>query len=362
MPAPSTLDPRPILLPEDVYEMTLPVACMDFQSRVGRPARGDSGPMPAVLVLTRTGDGEVDELSLRLAAAGIPLVRVDSDRIRGEAFVWDPQANVVTFDGASFSPAVCWVRSFYRSAIECRGDVALDRYVRDQWSALVPALTLRAGTVVLNGECDMARPDRLSQQAAARAAGFRVPASVVATDLAAAAALVPGDGDLMVKTLGDHFVEHDPGRLAGLFPCRFSRPDLAALPLEPAPVIVEEFVASTRELRVQAVGRQLFAFEVEKAAPHTPWTDPASLHVDEVDLPARLRRPLLDLLAHWSLDVAAFDVLESSEGPVFLEVNPTGDWLSFEARTGSSPVTDAVVELLCNRFYAHVNPTQGRVR
>ena len=362
MPAPATVD-APILLAADEYEVALPATSLDFQSRVGRPSGNDGLPVPAVLVLTRAADAEVDELSLRLAAAGVPMVRVDSDRVRGESFTWDVTSGIVRFDGATFTPAVCWVRSFYRSSVaRSASDTGVDRYVRDGWSQLVAALAAGPTSSVLNAGCDMARPDHLSQLAAARAAGFRVPVTVVTTDLAAGAAHIPGHGDVVVKALADHFVEHVPGRLAGAFPRRVTRHDLAGRPLEPTPVLLQEFVAARRELRVQAVGEQLFGFEVDKAAPHVLWTDPASVRVRPVEVPPAVARGLLRLVAHWQLDVAAFDVLESADGPVFLEVNPTGDWLSFEACTGSSPITDAVVDLVGQRFITHATPTQGSNR
>ena len=45
------------------------------------PPAGEPGkPSPCVLILSRAADRDADELSLRLAAAAVPVVRVDSDR------------------------------------------------------------------------------------------------------------------------------------------------------------------------------------------------------------------------------------------------------------------------------------------
>ena len=208
----------------------------------------------------------------------------------------------------------------------------------------------------------MSRPGVPAQLAAAVGAGLRVPTTMITTDLAEAARSIAGDGDLVVKTLGDHFVETVPGRLDAVLPRRVARRDLVDRPTEPAPVLVQEFVASTRELRIHAVGEHLVGFEVAKPSPEAPWTEPDSVTARAIVVPEHLRAPLHRLMTRLRLDVAAFDVLETDDGPVFLEVNPTGDWLNFESRAGVAPVTAAVVDLLTDRFAQHAPPDEGSNR
>lgn len=349
---------RPLLFSSSNHEMVLSADSTDFQVCIGRPS-GQTAPGRAVVLLTRAGDREADELSLRLAARDVPVVRFDSDRVGRAPLHWDVSSATCTFDGSVFVPTVCWVRSFYRSSITATGDVAADIYVTDNWTAVAAAIAEDPGSDTINGDADMSRPGVLAQLAAATRAGLRVPTSVVTTDLAHAARSIPGDGDVVVKTLGDHFVEVVPGRLVAVLPRRVTRRELAGRAAEPAPVLVQEFVASTRELRIYGVGDQLFGFEVVKTSPEAPWTDPDSVTVREVAVPVGLRRPLHRLMSRLRLDFGAFDVLETADGPVFLEVNPTGDWLSFESRAGITTVTDAVVDLLTVRFAHHVPPPEG---
>ena len=349
---------RPLLFSSSNHEMVLSADSTDFQVCIGRPS-GRTAPGRAVVLLTRAGDREADELSLRLAARDVPVVRFDSDRVGRAPLHWDVSSNTCVFDGSVFIPTVCWVRSFYRSSIAATGDDTADTYVTDNWSAVAAAIAEDPGSDTINGDADMSRPGVLAQLAAAARAGLRVPTSVVTTDLAHAARSIPGDGDLVVKTLGDHFVEVVPGRLVAVLPRRVTRRELADRAAEPAPVLVQEFVASTRELRIYGVGDQLVGFEVVKASPEAPWTDPDSVTVRQVAVPVHLRRPLHRLMSRLRLDVGAFDVLETADGPVFLEVNPTGDWLSFESRAGITTVTDAVVDLLADRFANHASPPEG---
>jgi glutathione synthase/RimK-type ligase-like ATP-grasp enzyme len=111
-------------------------------------------------------------------------------------------------------------------------------------------------------------------------------------------------------------------------------------------VLVQEFVPSLRELRIFAIGGRLLTFAVEGTAAGGIWTDPGKVKVACTLIPGELERPLLSLIQRWNLDVAAFDVLETSDGPVFLEVNPVCGWLFFESRAHSQLVSAAVADFL----------------
>ncbi|GAA3026637.1 hypothetical protein [Streptosporangium longisporum] len=84
-----------------MFRAALSAQSLDFQSLVGRPARYDDDCIPCVLILTRADDREADHISLRLAAAGIPLLRIDSDRCAGTELVWDVFRGIVHVGGTT---------------------------------------------------------------------------------------------------------------------------------------------------------------------------------------------------------------------------------------------------------------------
>jgi hypothetical protein len=327
---------------------------LDFQVRLGRPPAGDPhGPVPGVVVLTRAADREVDELSLRLAVRGVPMLRLDSDRAAGLDLTWDVLDGVVETAEGRFEPRAVWLRYFSGASVPSHGSGGLDDYVRQQWVAWSRMLLAVERCQVINCAATHARPDRVVQLAGARRAGIRVPATVVTSRPSTAADRIPGDGDLVVKSLGLHFVEPVPGQLRTLSPRRMSRAHVrAARVAEPAPVMVQEYVPCARQLRVYAVGDELIAFARSAPRPDAQFGDGDDRHVVPVPVPAGLRRPLESLVRRWQLDVAAFDLLETSEGPVFLEVDTACDWLGHERRAGVSNVTDAVAGLLERNFRA----------
>ncbi len=193
------------------------------------------------------------------------------------------------------------------------------------------------------------RPDRpgvLCQLDLARRYGIAAPRAVLTTD----PHLVRDEFDgprVVVKAAGHHFVEPVPGRLHGIFPTVLDRADLAGGPRPGPPVIVQEYVEHEAELRVYFVGGQLHAFEVTKTAPADPWTAPDRLGVRALPSPPPdVAAATRTLAAAMSLRYGAFDFLLSAGTPVFLEVNPDGDWRWAERRTRTTPVTVAVAAML----------------
>jgi hypothetical protein len=343
--------PIPVLLRGQTRLTHQPAASFDFQVRVGHPETGQPGrPAPCVLILTRSNDRDVDDLSLWFAAKGIPLLRLDSDRAPSQDLCWDVSTGLIAAGEWLFEPRVCWLRYFSPGSIPVAGNKRVADYVRRQWTAFARALAA-GSTVVLNSGLGPGEPDRLSQLSAARAAGIRVPATVAATCLRNAAPRLAGGGDIVVKSLAEHYVEPDPGLIGGLFPRRLSRRQLSReAVVEPAPVLLQEFIPASRELRIYAVGNHLVSFEIAKTSLNSVWTDPEGVDVRLISTPRELQPILRKLMRGWSLDVAAFDLLQTDRGPVFLEVNAVCDWLYYERQAGCTAVSDAVKKLISQRF------------
>jgi glutathione synthase/RimK-type ligase-like ATP-grasp enzyme len=70
---------------------------------------------------------------------------------------------------------------------------------------------------------------------------------------------------------------------------------------------------------------------------------------EPVELPAGVLDRLQRLMAELGLVYGAIDMRRTPDGRyVFLEVNPAGQWLFVEERTGQA-ITEAVAEYLCSR-------------
>ncbi len=182
------------------------------------------------------------------------------------------------------------------------------------------------------------------QLEAARRLGLRLPRTCITSDPARARAFVRGCGPrgAVFKSLQATAADWRPTRLVG--PRELRRLGL----VRHAPVVFQEYVPGV-DVRVTAVGRRLFAAAIDARRTGSP-ADFRPVYEEARVAPARLPAPvcrkLRRLLRTLGLAYATVDLRRSERGEwYFLEVNPAGQWLFVEERTGQ-PITDAVAALL----------------
>lgn len=116
-----------------------------------------------------------------------------------------------------------------------------------------------------------------------------------------------------------------------------------------APVIFQEYIEADIDLRVTVIGKKIFAAEVHSQA--TAYKvdyrmDMASATMGAHKLPAALERKLHAFMDRMGLIYGAIDLRRKPDGEyVFLEINPSGQWLFIEERT-KQPITEAFVDYL----------------
>ncbi|CAM00195.1 hypothetical protein A8924_1255 [Saccharopolyspora erythraea NRRL 2338] len=341
--------PTPLLLQGQDYFFRSPDTDLDFQDRMFRAdlvSDGSVDPVPCVLVLARAADMEMNELSLALAEHNIRMVRVDADRCLDLALTVYTDAPLIEFQRWLLRPVLVWRRHFDITAVPVDPTTVHGAYVREQWQAVANWLACRSDWEQVNPVRSSEHLDRLTQLHDAAAFGLRVPRTAVTT---MPGRTRPGGGRCIVKTAGHHLLEPEPGALRGLFP----RPlDIRRTheALEPAPVLVQQYLDAEFELRVFVVGERVISFRVEKLDPAQLWVDPEAVVVRRVEVDRALADKLLALCRHWKLQVAAFDLLVTRGEPVFLEVNVNCDWRWFENRAECTEVSDEVHSWVRTRF------------
>ena len=174
-----------------------------------------------------------------------------------------------------------------------------------------------------------------------------VPRTIVTTDLSTARAAFSCPR-LVVKAAREHFIEAEPVRLTGIFPQVIERPDLPVWACQGPPVIVQEHVEHTAELRVYYAAGRVLGFAIGKHSQADPWTSPADVTVTSVAVPPAVDEATRALASAMSLELGAFDFLVEAGAPVFLEANPDGDWDWAERMAGGEAVTRAVAAMLAS--------------
>ena len=127
-----------------------------------------------------------------------------------------------------------------------------------------------------------------------------------------------------------------------------------------APVIFQEYVEALYDLRVTVVGDEVFA-----AAIHSQETayavdfrmDIESAEIEPVSLPVEVEERVRALLTRLGLVYGAIDMRRTPDDRyVFLEINPAGQWLFVEEKSGQ-PIASALAEVLVTRDRAGTRST-----
>ncbi|RRO15785.1 hypothetical protein EIL87_15800 [Saccharopolyspora rhizosphaerae] len=338
-----------MLLQGQDYFVRAPDTPLDFQERMyqaGLVEEEPGDPVPCVVVLSRATDMEMNGLSLALAERDVRMVRIDADRCVGVPLTVHADTPLIEFHRWLLRPVLIWRRHFDMAAVPVDPATVYGAYVREQWQAVGDWLTARDDWEQVNTGRSRGL-DRLTQLQGAASVGLRVPRTSVTTMPGRSR---PGGAQCIVKAVGHHMLEPEPGALRGLFPQPLDIRRTGRDAREPAPVVVQQHLDADEELRVFVVGERAIGFRVHKLDPAQLWVDPESVAVEPVEVPEELVEPLLRLCRRWELDVAGFDLLRVAGAWVFLEVNVNSDWRWFEQRADCEEVSAAVHDWVCSRF------------
>ncbi|WP_433428574.1 MvdC/MvdD family ATP grasp protein [Nonomuraea sp. CA-141351] len=194
---------------------------------------------------------------------------------------------------------------------------------------------------------------KTSQLALAGRLGFELPDTLITHD--------PGtfldfynrhSGQIITKPLNDPKALRADGEAVSRMSEPVSTRDVGhADAIRFAPVIVQEYVAKRVELRVTVVGRTVFAAEIhsqENNHARHDWRryDLAATRHAVHDLPPDVAARCVELVVRLGLTYGAIDlILTPDDRYVFLEINPSGQWLWIENATGL-PISAAICDLL----------------
>ena len=116
-----------------------------------------------------------------------------------------------------------------------------------------------------------------------------------------------------------------------------------------APVIFQEHIKADIDLRITVIGDDMFPAAIYSGTTDYKVDFRMTIHQAKVEahvLPDHITQKLKALMETLGLVYGAIDMRLTPDGEyVFLEVNPSGQWLFMEDRTGQ-PITDAFVSRL----------------
>jgi hypothetical protein len=278
-------------------------------------------------VAIRYGSPGRDGLVLRAGGATIDLEQVRA--------VWYRRPGAPTADAAITEPAA-------RKYVELESSLVM----QDLWTA-IPARWLPGRPL------EVRRADhKATQLRLARTLGFELPPTLMTNS---PRELLEFHREHGGRIIGKHAATGFPSAIGpGLvrYTERVTPRDLAHVhELAYCPMTFQAYVPKRIELRVTVVGAQVFAAEIHSQATHhtqfdwrryDPMNTPHLPHA----LPADIEARCLALVARLGLCYGAIDLIVTpDERYVFLEINPNGQYLFIEERTGL-PISDAICDLL----------------
>lgn len=268
------------------------------------------------------------------------VIEVDrmADSQPGLSWSTDPgliSATVPTRDGEWFNPADCqaiWYRRFNypQAAARDLADPVAAEIVNSATPRSLMGVLLDAfrGRWVSHPHATQRAENKLLQLRAAQAAGLAVPKT-----------LVSNDPDAIRR-----FYHHVDGRTVMKSVCGTMHSQLFTLDINAehladddalrlCPTIFQEYVPGTRHIRALCCGGEVHAATID--SPELDWRGNLNVTTARCDLGASIVWQLCEVLRLLGLRMGVFDMkIDESDRPVFLELNPQGQFLFVEGLTG----------------------------
>lgn len=311
------------------------------------------------MVLSHPGDLHATTVIERLTQWGVPSVLFDLSDL--------PARQTVTIDHTSQSPAVrirhpehglvdltaarsVWWRRPQPVSLDSVADPAARAFCYGEWHEALHGLYTLLRCPWMNPVlADETASHKALQLAVAPGLGLRVPRTLMTSDAAEARSFVDRLGleNVVYKIFAATYAVWRETR-------RLTVADLDLLDrLQLAPVIFQEYVPGSADIRVTVVGEELFAMAIDGRGSadidfRLRMRSAATSATSATTLPDDVAEGVRALMAHFGIVYGGVDFRRTPEGEyVFLEVNPAGEFLFCEYGAGL-PITDAVAGWLAS--------------
>ena len=238
------------------------------------------------------------------------------------------------------------------------GTSALDLYdyyfVHREWLQVIDFLgTATKPVFSINHRENADRANnKISQLQTAVAVGFEIPETLVSNDPDAIVAFV--DAHSNDRCIYKPFTPYMPPTGLITFTTPIDSPIVEANSeaVAAAPGIYQVLVKKTFELRITIVGEDLFSVKINSNQSITTRIDWRQGQFEDIysryEVEEEFRKRLLSLHRKLGLFFAAYDFVVDERGrTIFLEVNPTGQWLWLEQKLGL-PISERIASALAN--------------
>jgi glutathione synthase/RimK-type ligase-like ATP-grasp enzyme len=199
--------------------------------------------------------------------------------------------------------------------------------------------------------------DRIKQLLTARDLGLAIPTTMITNDPSEARDFYHSfSGNVVLKAIHHHSIQAN-GKIYYMYTHELLDEELARLDdLVYAPCILQQKLIKKSDLRVTVVGTEVFATQIDSPMNSNGHVDLHRCPLPQLsfktkELDDTTCRACVKFIQALGLKYGAIDFVEDEKNdqPIFLELNPTGDWYWIERKTGQS-ITKAMVDLIEELF------------
>jgi len=200
--------------------------------------------------------------------------------------------------------------------------------LNNQWRAFLDAfMTNRRIHWVNHPVRNSIAESKLYQLTKAKQSGFVVPRTIVTNSKSEAAQFVRQVNNKAIIKALDAPVLNLGGEEAFVFTSLFRDEYLTDdNGIRAAPVIIQEHIEPKRDIRVTVVGERIFAAATVTTSVLDWRAERDPVLFEPYELPVAVTNQCIELVASFGLRFGAIDLLEHSDGWLFLELNPNGEW------------------------------------
>lgn len=311
-----------------------------------------------VLVVSTVLDTATDAVVGSLARRGVAFRRINSEDVpfaRSLTINYqDEPGPRLVFDGCALKPTAIWYRRIRTPACPDGMDEGVyDFCVRESRATLVGGLMAQSVRWMSDPEAVWRAEFKLFQLRIAREVGFRIPKTIVTNEPQAVRRAYGDFGPLVVKPAkSGHF--RRGGEEFSIYTSQIAEEHLAAIDdAKWTPSIYQELIPKRFDVRVTCVGDRLFSAAIHsqsdpEAAIDWRRTSNPQLPHSTIHLPDDVAVRIKSLMRRLDLQFGCVDLVLTPEGEyVFLEVNPSGQWLWLDDQLELG-ISDAVASWLAN--------------
>lgn len=316
---------------------------------------------PRVAVFTRTGDVHASAIRHELMRRDIGCAIVETDRIAGTGLMsWrpgsPPTARLPTSEGHTLDVhelELVWWRRFTgdpKLPTWLADAAARDLVARDCRATLVgSALTSFQGTWISDPEATRLAENKLIQLNAAAKIGLRIPHTLVSQDPSEIRGFCQSlDYRVIVKAVAG--TPQTPVMTGAITKEMLTSDRQLAL----CPAIYQQLIGGVDHLRVCCFGERTHSALL--TSERLDWRYPLDARAQRFELDTETVDQLRRLMDELGLRMGVFDLKLGPDGdPVWLEVNPQGQFLFLEGMCGL-PLAEAFTDFVCDELAASGTP------